>query len=67
MFAMQNFTYFLNTYGKQRGTTVMHRMRTWYNTQARLADRENKPDESARFASMADAMSVNISGAKAVR
>jgi hypothetical protein len=60
--AMQPRNYFLNHYGNKRGTTVMHRMRTWYNSQARLAQREGRTADGNHFQSMADRMTANING-----
>lgn len=63
MFPMHKHTYFLSTYGR-RATTVMHRMRTWYNQQARLAERERRKGDAFRFSQMADIMTMNINAAK---
>lgn len=57
---MQSTKYFHSQYGVKRGTTVMHRMRTWYNQQARLAERQGHRADAQRFAGMADRMTANI-------
>lgn len=57
---MQSFKYFLKTYGNARGRTVMHRMRTWYNQQAKLAQREGRTGDFLRFTGLADAMTIRI-------
>lgn len=60
---MHTHEYFFRTY-RNRATTVMHRMRTWYNQQARLADREKRYADANRFQAMANGMTSNINEAK---
>lgn len=57
---MQSFKYFLKTYGNAQGRTVMHRMRTWYSQQAKLAERERRQHDADRFNWMAEQMSIRI-------
>lgn len=64
MFEMHTHAHFLGHFGVRQGTTVMHRMRTWYNQQARLAGRENRHSDAQRFQRMADTMTANINAAR---
>lgn len=64
MFGMHKHTHFISHYGALQGVTVMHRMRTWYNQQARLAGRENRMADAQRFQGMADRMTANIKAAR---
>ncbi|AGC35577.1 hypothetical protein HOS22_gp08 [Rhizobium phage RHEph08] len=59
---VQNREYFINQYGKQRGVTVMHRMRTWYSMQFKLAQREKRTADATRFSGLIDHMSTLIKG-----
>lgn len=44
----------------RRATTVMHRMRTWYNQQARKSERENDMYSAYRYSAAADIMTSRI-------
>ena len=57
---IQKLAYFLSTYGYKRGLTVMHRMRTWYNHQARVYQRAGFDAMATKYHGMADAMTSNI-------
>ncbi|QIG73167.1 hypothetical protein [Rhizobium phage RHph_I40] len=54
--------YFINQYGKQRGITVMHRMRTWYSMQYKLAQREKRAADAAHYTGMIIHMNTLIKG-----
>ena len=57
---IQTLAYFLSTYGYKRGLTVMHRMRTWYNHQARIHGYSGNGVLADKYHGMADAMTSNI-------
>lgn len=53
--------YFISHY-RMRGDVfgVLHRMRTWYNQQARHSDKDNDIKAAQRYAQAADAVSARI-------
>ena len=57
---IQRISYFLSTYGHKRGLTVMHRMRTWYNHQARVHAAHGNDTLASKYHGMADSMTSNI-------
>lgn len=61
---VQTLLYFVNQYGIRGSETVLHRMRTWYNQQARLAQRESKKEDAYRFADYADRFTALINAHK---
>lgn len=62
---VQSLLYFVNQYGTRRAETVLHRMRTWYNQQARLAQREGHTSDAYRFSAYADHFTMLINCHKA--
>lgn len=60
---MQTLEYFKSTYGN-RYITVMHRMRTWYNQQAKKAAHEHETDRVFRMNSYAASLTEKINTVK---
>ncbi len=62
---MQTSVYFRKTYGNARSITVMHRMRTWYNQQAKKAAQEHDTLKVARMNTAAAELTKFINADKA--
>lgn len=57
---IRRISYFLHTYGHKRGLTVLHRMRTWYNHQARVNAAHGNDGLAAKYQDMAESLTAYI-------
>jgi hypothetical protein len=56
---VQTLEYFRGNYGN-RALTVMHRMRTWYNQQARSESKKGHEQQAQTYSAYADVMTSRI-------
>lgn len=63
---MQSMTYFRQTYGTQRSVTMFHRLRTWYNKQAKLAANERRTGDYEHYTVLANTLTAYIKAARNV-